>query len=62
LGCAAILLRISTILRCRKVIHSEGTYFTGSVRVHISTCADFRSVRSSACCITLGVTVIAGVG
>src|SRR5437773_9973780 len=66
LGCAAILLRISTILRCRKVIHSEGTYFTGSVRVHIvrvhvSTCADFRSVRSSACCIALGVIAIAGV-
>jgi hypothetical protein len=34
LGCAAILLRISTILSCRKVINSEGMYFTGSVRVH----------------------------
>jgi len=42
LGCAAIPLRISSILRSRKVIHSEGMYFTGSVRVHISACADFR--------------------
>jgi len=33
-------MRISTILRYRKVIHSEGMYFTGSVRVRI--CADFR--------------------
>src|SRR6266404_3174801 len=40
LACAAILMRISTILRYRKVIHSEGMYFTGSVRVRI--CADFR--------------------
>ena len=42
LGCAAILLRISTILRFQNVIHSEGMCFTGSVRVHISACADFR--------------------
>jgi hypothetical protein len=42
LGCAAILLRISTIMHCQKVIHSEGTYFTGSIRVHISAGADFR--------------------
>jgi hypothetical protein len=42
LGCAAILLRISTILRFQKVIHSEGMYFTDSIRVHISACPDFR--------------------
>jgi Acetyltransferase (GNAT) domain len=42
LGCAAILLRISTILRCQKVIRSKSMYFTGSVRVHISPCDDFR--------------------
>jgi hypothetical protein len=42
LGCAAILLRISTILRCQKVIRSGGMYFTGSVRIHISACDDFR--------------------
>jgi hypothetical protein len=42
LGCAAILLRISTILRYRKAIHFEGMYFTGSVRIHILACADFR--------------------
>jgi hypothetical protein len=38
----AILRTISTILRCRKVIHSEGMSFTGSVRIHISACADLR--------------------
>jgi hypothetical protein len=32
LGCAAILLTISTILGCRKVIHSEGMSFTYSIR------------------------------
>src|SRR5205085_154634 len=42
LGCAGILLRISTILRFQKVIHSEGMSFTGSARLHISACADFR--------------------
>ena len=41
-GCAAILLRILTILRCRKVIHSEGMYFTASIWVNISACAEFR--------------------
>jgi len=46
--CTAILLTISTILGCRKVIHCEGMSFTGSVRVHISACADFRLWPTSA--------------
>jgi RimJ/RimL family protein N-acetyltransferase len=35
-GCAAILRRISTILRFRKAIRCEGTCCTGAVRIHNS--------------------------
>jgi len=28
----------SIIVHRRKIIHSEGMYFTGSVRIHISAC------------------------
>jgi hypothetical protein len=42
LACAAILPRISTIVRCPKVIRSEGTYYTGSVGLHFAACDDFR--------------------
>jgi hypothetical protein len=42
LGMRRILLMILTILRCRKVIHSEDMYFTSSLGSHISVCADFR--------------------
>jgi len=44
LGCTAILLKISTILRCQKVILSEGMYSTDSVRVHILASAEFRII------------------
>jgi len=36
LGCAAIPLKISTILPYRIIIHSEGMYFIGWIRIHIS--------------------------
>jgi hypothetical protein len=42
LGCAVIPQTISTIPGCRKVIHSARMYYTASIPIHISECADLR--------------------